>query len=74
MQVPARIGEPFSQLGHESLVVIEEVFVTSENPVRGLVSALTISTVIILQWLLLLLHLWLWMLVLLLLLLLHDVK
>ena len=45
------------KLGHVSLIIIEKVFVTSENPVHGLVSALTVSIVIILQWLLLLLYL-----------------
>ena len=59
------------KLGDEALGIVEEIFVTSEDPVYGLVSAFTVSVGVILQWLLrmLLLRL-LWLL----LLLLHDMK
>ena len=68
-----RLGE----LGDEALGIVEEVFITSEDPVHGLVSAFTVSVGVILQWLLMLLLWCLWLLrvlVLLLLLLLHDMK
>ena len=64
-------------MGDEALHIVEEVFVTSEGPVHGLVSAFTVSVGVVLQWLLLLWCLWLLrilMLMLLMLLLLHDMK
>ena len=72
-------GRYLGKLGDEALVIVEEVFVTAEDPVHGFVAARAVSVVITLQWLLLLLYLWLllmlimMMMMLLLLLLLHDI-
>lgn len=69
----AGMGDLLGKLGDEALVIVEEVFVTAEDPVHGFVAARAVSIVITL---LLLLYLWLllMLIVMLLLLLLHAIK